>query len=265
MELISLFSRSRRKARAMKSKKSTKRIKPDSQLLDWREDFLLKLKSRVFEIDKRKAPLLEAGNSKIGTSSENYSRVLVWNLPAVKTCPSASKWCLKWCYNADLREEKFPHELWNNNLHFFLQAEELLKTKLLSELRQSEDESLAVRIHSSGDFFSCEYISFWIDIIKSTPNATYWAYTRSWSNDAFLPLLEELKNLKNIQLFASWDRTMKKAPEGWRLSYVYQEEETLGSNGIICPEQSGKVADCATCNYCLVDGKSKSDVYFIAH
>ena len=246
----------------VKNKRLTKREIPSAQKLDWRQDYLSSVRVADFETSYFNAPLLEVGNSKIGQHSEHYDKVYVWNLPVVKTCPGASQWCLRHCYNADPRQEKFPIEQWNKNFQFFLKDRELLESMILKEL-EIVNSNIAVRIHSSGDFFSNEYIQFWKRIIVKTPQVKYWAYTRSWTKNDLLGELLSLKECKNLQLFASWDETMAAPPEGWRKSIVYSMDDNLYSNGIICPEQSGISPNCATCNYCI--NKDKGDVYFILH
>jgi hypothetical protein len=239
-----------------------KRTAPSDVLLDWREEYLKSIKSLKFNKTFENAPLLEIGNSKIGQWSEYYDKVFVWNLPVVLTCPGASQWCLRHCYNADKRHEKFPIDSWHKNLQFFLEDKKALAIELLKILTQ-ENGRVAVRIHSSGDFFSNEYINFWKDLINKTPDVNYWAYTRSWVKPALSESLNELKKSPNLQLFASWDNTMPQAPPNWRKSIVYSLKEPISNNGIICPEQSGKSPNCATCNYCIK--KNKGDVYFILH
>lgn len=247
----------------MNDKKNiSKRNIPTETDLAWRKDFLLSIRERTFESDYINAPLLEHGNSKIGFKSDSYDIVYVWNLPAVLTCPSASTWCLTNCYNADHRIEKFPLDLWYKNLLYFQQNEAELEEKILQILLNT-DKKIAIRIHSSGDFFSKEYIDFWYRIISKTPMIRYWSYTRSWTNIELLPNLQILKGLDNIQLFASWDNTMPDCPIGWRKSIVYDKLDIKLSGGIICPEQNGSMPNCATCNYCII--KEHGDIYFILH
>jgi hypothetical protein len=237
-------------------------MSPSQELLDWRQEYLKSIKPADLGNSNENAPLLEIGNSKIGKSSHLYNKVFVWNLPVVVTCPGSSKWCLRHCYNADSRVEKFPIDIWNKNLQHFLSDEEELERKLVNILKVNL-MPIAVRIHSSGDFFSSNYIKFWLRIINQTPHVKYWAYTRSWVIPELMADLTELKSAPNLQLFASWDNTMPISPDGWRTSVVYTENEILHNKGIICPEQSGKSPNCATCNYCIA--KNNGDIYFILH
>lgn len=251
-------------ALAMKANQNlTKRPIPGDEILDTRESYLHSLKAKSeFEGSFETAPLLEVGNSKLGIRSDHYDKVLVWNLPVVVTCPGASEWCLRHCYNADARKEKFPINEWNKNLQYYLNSMDALEEKLLNTLTEPGVRK-AVRIHSSGDFFEKAYIEFWRRIVEKTPTVRYWAYTRSWQNKELIAPLEQFRLLNNIQLFASWDKTMPSVPQGWRQSIVYGVDEKVANTGIVCPEQSGTSPNCATCNYCIT--KSKGDVYFILH
>jgi hypothetical protein len=256
-----IFVMSPRQFLMKKDHNKTKRQIPSDTLLNWREGYLQSVKTIAFGNEYEGAPLLELGNSKIGNKSEHYDKVFVWNLPVVVTCPGASQWCLRHCYNADLRIEKFPINDWNKNLQYYYNDRISLGDKL-TQILDNEPGNIAVRIHSSGDFFERDYIDFWKIIISKTPKVKYWAYTRSWSDVELNKSLEELKSLKNIQLFASWDHTMPTPPKSWRKSIVYKDELTFDS-GIVCPEQSGKSPNCATCNFCITE--LKGDVYFILH
>lgn len=245
-----------------RNKFTSKRPIPSHLVLNRRRDNLEKLEGCEPNLLFQDAPLLEPGNSKTGKESKIYQRVLVWNIPAVKTCPGASSWCKSHCYNGDDILVKYPSQEWAKNYAYYLNDADGLKRKLISMLQMYEDK-IAVRIHSSGDFFSVEYIDFWYSIVKTAQNANFWAYTRSWSIPYLYPNLEKLRNLENIQLFASWDKTMPAPPITWRKSVVYLPEDEVEFNGIACPEQSGLLPNCATCDYCIA--KTKGDVYFILH
>lgn len=211
---------------------------------------------------------LEKGNKKTGQHGRFYDKVFVWNIPSVISCPGMSKKCLTYCYNGDIRTEVFPINDWQDNLYWFKNKPDLLKTSLLNKIKNSSSR-IAVRIHSSGDFFSHEYIEFWTEIIDLCHNTDFWCYTRSWSIQELLPSLEALKRRSNIQMFASWDETMDAPPFGWRISRVFtslEDEEQYRlemKNSILCPEQILKVDNCANCGFCI--RLNKKNINFILH
>lgn len=204
------------------------------------------------EIGERPSPGFEAGNKKTGTSGGRYNNIMVWNIPPAVTCPGASEWCLSICYNGDDRPDVLEKNKWRTNLAAFNNNPEELSGILKSEINNSSDP-LAVRIHSSGDFFSKEYIEFWTKLIDEHPSVTFWAYTRSWAIPELRESLEELRARDNIQLFASWDETMEQPPEAWRISYVKDGEvpEDLPTNLTRCPEEFIEDMNCARCGFCL--------------
>lgn len=238
------------------TKKATRK-KPTNHQLDERSSILNELgkMSPLTDVEKR---LIEHGNSKTGFSNKNIEAVYVWNIPAVATCPGASNWCKKHCYNGDYRD-KFPHDKWRANWEWFESDHKDLSDKLCTLLNR--EKKTAMRIHSSGDFYSKKYIEFWLSVVEECPNTLFWAYTRSWVIPKLISPLRLLHQLPNIQLFASWDETMPKPPKGWRLSIVSDDMSSL-PNGIQCPEEYSKI-NCIDCKFCLLDGSR--NVFFTEH
>ena len=181
---------------------------------------------------------LEPGNSKTGTSGSKAATVLVWNLPAVVTCPGASQWCLSHCYNGDDRPTTYPVSLWQANWHDYEQRRGQLKMHISAQLLAAAPPA-AVRLHSSGDFFSEDYIQFWTDICSHFCQVAFWAYTRSWVQPHLRPHLEELRRLGNVQLFASHDSSMPEPPTDWRVSHISTDRDAVLTR-LVCPEQTNQ-------------------------
>jgi hypothetical protein len=208
------------------------------------------------------APLLELGNTKLGGSGRLFGSVWVWNLPAMTTCPGRSPWCAASCYNGDPRSDVFPIDAWRANLTAVEGAPEETAAKVLS-LLEAAPKPVAVRLHSSGDFCSESYIDWWAGLISQTPKVRYWAYTRSWAVAGLMPRLESLRALPNMQLFASWDHTMPRPPEGWRLSIISNGNGVSTKVNLDCPEQYEGGPRCADCGYCIT--KRRGNVIFHPH
>ena len=207
---------------------------------------------------------LEIGNSKTGSSGSKAATILLWNLPAVATCPGASEWCLSHCYNGDDRPTVYRTPLWQGNWYDYLNRRPELHSLILEQIRAAAPP-VAVRIHSSGDFFSSDYIKFWFDICSPLSSTMFWAYTRSWTIPELKPHLEKLRELNNVQLFASHDATMPVPPDGWRVSKVCTQDEAAGL-ALLCPEQSGSAQNCASCGYCFRNINNRfKDVIFYEH
>jgi len=202
----------------------------------------------------------EGGNTKTGVSNSIDENVLVWNLPPVACCPGASE-CLCYCYNADERTDKFPITKWCVNWYWTLYRPQ--ESLILMESRIKSTSNPVIRIHSSGDFYSNEYINLWIKIIDNNPQAKFWAYTRSWRVTDLLPSLEELHSLKNLQLFASADKdSLIPPPRGWRYCLVGTSERH--PNLLNCPEQyDSNNLSCVNCRICY--SNHTESIYFTMH
>ena len=120
-----------------------------------------------------------------------YSDVVYeFNLPTGFTCPFALECLVKVdrhtgkfdnksnaykCYAASA--ERFPgvrKHRWDNF--------EFVRNGGVVEV---PNKAKAVRIHSSGDFFSQEYFDMWLDVCRNNPDVEFWAYTKSlkyWVN-----------------------------------------------------------------------------------
>lgn len=205
------------------------------------------------------------GNNKTGKCGKCYDKILIWNMPCVKTCPGASDWCMRYCYNAAYNN---MYE-WEGNFRKYSSDSGGLRRELTDQLKElCSSKSIAVRLHSSGDFFSNNYIDFWIKIMKETPNIRYWSYTRSWRVEELSDKIAELHSIPNLSLYYSWDNTMGCPKNKAKLAIVCNNNLEVNSYSnqkeyIICPEQYNLVNSCAECGSCIGgDGRS---VVFIAH
>lgn len=248
--------------------KSLKRNIPDKKIINWREKYLKRLEKTIplDQYDKRLTGL-SRGNSKLGQYGKFYNSIFVWNLPSVSTCPGASEWCMHNCYNADPRKDKFPIKEWQANWWWSINNKTELKIIINDQLKLAK-RPCAVRLHSSGDFFSIDYINFWYDIVKMNTDISFWAYTRSWNVRILLSALNELRSLINFQLFASWDESMNtNLLPNWRKSLVIGNLSKLKELDInkdyACPEQFGKKPNCASCGFCIKD--SVKNVIYTLH
>lgn len=195
-------------------------------------------------------PSIGRGNIKVGP-------IPTFSLPSRFSCPGASSWCRMHCYAARF-ERIWPNcrLAYSRNLMLTLNT-----PRFVREMLRAIPSNLPVlRIHVSGDFYASEYINAWFRIAHKRPSTTFWAYTRSWSISSLLEPLEELRDLPNVQLFASVDPGMPDPPVGWRVAYI---KDDLRAKGVSCLHQEGKAASCFNCRYCFRPGKG--DVVFRLH
>jgi len=118
-------------------------------------------------MSKRK--LLIAGNSTMPSS------VGIFNLPPLLTC-TPSEWCLKHCYALKGRF------LWTTTkeAYYWRYSQSLMKNfaeKMISEINWRRSIKY-VRVHISGDFYSCDYIDKWVRIAKTLPEIIFRTNTR---------------------------------------------------------------------------------------
>lgn len=210
---------------------------------------------------------LEKGNTKTGCSGSCFEIIFVWNLPPCVTCPGASLWCETHCYNLDLRSDIYNIDLWCENWWKAIYELEKLESDIINQLTEYNDKSIAVRFHSSGDFFSMDYINMWINICKRLKHIHFWGYTRSWAVPELSELIIELSSLENVNLYASVDTSMDQIPN-CKMSITVDTDSELSlylnnDNFIVCPEQLNLVLNCANCAQCIK--KSNKSIVFIAH
>tara|TARA_R110002126_G_scaffold36633_1_gene111180 strand:- start:4 stop:597 length:594 start_codon:yes stop_codon:yes gene_type:complete len=130
--------------------------------------------------------------------------VYEWNLPSGFTCPFADECLVKVdrntgkfdnksksyrCYSASA--ERFPGVRKSRWTNF-----DFVRSGGVPEIPKKAE---AIRIHSSGDFYSQSYFDMWLKLCKKNPAVEFWAYTKSlnyWVNR-----LNEIPN--NLVLTAS--------------------------------------------------------------
>ena len=165
--------------------------------------------------------------------------------------------CLKHCY-AYRYERLRPtcRRAYQRNLVLAQRPEEFVRavTGILPRILS------CMRIHVSGDFYSIDYARAWCRICAAFPQTQFWAYTRSWIVPRLCRPLEQLRNLPNVELFASTDPTMPLPPEGWRVAFVDSDPH---ARGIPCSNQTKPEDSCLACGYCF--RQDTGDVIFRVH
>ena len=136
------------------------------------------------------------------------------------------------------------------------------------------------RIHHDGDFFSITYAKAWADVIRDNAEVTFWAYTRSFTND--VNVVPEFAELQNLSLYLSVDtanandalKIKKDNPwvkiAGLEITFDAAADivkNITGRNSVArCPELNGAIplidergGACKICSLCIT---GKSDVTF---
>ena len=198
---------------------------------------------------------LSHGNKKL----KNNDRVsfLVWNIPAVITCPYRTIHCEGACYA--LKAEIQYKESCTKSRHHHLELSkrpdfvDMMVFTIQTELDRpvNKGKKVVFRIHESGDFYNMEYVKKWFEIMdhfKDNKNLVFVAYTKS------VVFFDGVKIPENMALLASvWDDTKKSnldiiKKNNFRI-YTAYEGADLGNalkNGFsFCP-----CKDCGSCGKC---------------
>lgn len=200
------------------------------------------------------------------------------------SCGGMTEVCGDICY-ADRIEDVFPSVkalvLHNWDLVKDASVEEMvdLLDEMIAKFAKASDKRGAekiFRIHWDGDFFSEDYVSAWIDVMRKWEDVHFWVYTRQ----AFAVRSLSLAALPNLALYFSADRANFAVARAMRNTYgvriamlgtTFQEGQAAmkaitGKPGGKCPENLGSLplisaegSACARCRLC-VDGKA--DVVF---
>ena len=197
---------------------------------------------------------LSKGNKKL-VSNEDV-RFLIWSIPPISTCPFATPLCKKFCY-ANKAWKAYPNvrKAWSGNFEESLKdtfVEDMI-CEIIGEVNKPKykrAKQIVVRIHESGDFYSKEYASKWLDIawtlsvMDGYEKVKFMAYTKSieYFKDVDIP-----KNM--VVRFSLWDDTepsQKALAEEMGLPiYTAVESFTNEPNRERC-----ECEDCGKCRKC---------------
>lgn len=208
--------------------------------------------------------MLTTGNTKLG------SDIASWSLPAITTCPGATDACRTACYAGTGHYSRS-----NVKDALALRLRESRKRRFVENILASLEKTRqrVVRVHASGDFYSPEYASAWVDIASEARDRIFFAYTRSWREPAILEPLTMLAGLPNVRLWFSCDRETGRPPRlaGVRRAYMACDDDDrpkfpvdlvfrvsrktvvkfYPDGRLVCPAENG-VTDmtCTACGLC---------------
>lgn len=125
--------------------------------------------------------LFRSGNKKLG------SNVAIFDLPSIVTCKHQCKGCYalkaERLYRNTRLYRAFHYEIVKQALSDDNKREYLISYINVELRRHAMLYSLpVVRIHSSGDMFSSEYLSLWVDIINKNKDINFYTYSKVLTN-----------------------------------------------------------------------------------
>jgi len=149
--------------------------------------------------------LLIKGNKKMG------DKVFIFNLPPIITC-TPTNWCLHgkngkpMCY-ALRRRFLFPNVIDGAKIRYKLSQQPNFVDKMIAKIHRKKPEFF--RFHSSGDFYSADYVKKVIEIAKQCPDTLFRTTTRRRD---LTKVLQELNELPNFIVRESLD-TQRQIPK----------------------------------------------------
>ena len=127
-------------------------------------------------------------------------------------------------------------------------------------------EGIVIRLHVLGDFYSCEYVNFWEEMLLMHPKLCLLGYTaRKGDNIAHAIWLLNKRFSERCVIRHSGNKEAGQAidsQEPFEEDWSYAAEESFTGKSFDCPEQTGALKDCASCGLCWTTSKT---VRFISH
>jgi hypothetical protein len=122
----------------------------------------------------------------ISTGNKKLKQTLIFNIPAVKTCPGRTPLCESLCY-AIKAETLYKHTLPSRERNFTLTRDKNFADSFIAFLTDFLSRKRSTfsffRIHESGDFYSQAYLHAWFTICRAFPQIRFLAFTKSWHLD----------------------------------------------------------------------------------
>ena len=184
------------------------------------------------------------GNSKLDKS------ILMFDTLAGKngTCKTD---CYK-CYAMKAQNQYSQTNLFRSiNTELAKREPEILKALIIKQIKKSKGIT-TIRIHSSGEFFSQEYINLWCDIIKMFPDLKFYTYTKRMNDFDF----SEIKAQANFNLINSMV-TLKSGDVVLNYGNDAQIEKLVEEGYRVCPatKNAWKGVCGSDCNLCMITDK----------
>jgi len=182
---------------------------------------------------------------KITTGKWTNKRLYSLTLEERATCPRS---CHHWedCYGNNM---PFAHR--------FKHGTALVKKLELeiTELMSKHKHGVVIRLHVLGDFYSHRYVKFWRKMLIRFPKLCIFGYTARDDN-----IGNDIKVLN--ERYADQCVIRFSRNEKFDGKNRYAADEDMMINAFTCPEQTGKVKNCANCGLCWSVDKT---VRFLTH
>lgn len=140
------------------------------------------------------------------------------------------------CYAA--REQvRFPSILQYRTDRYLSSLKPSFPQQVISEISAIRKPITAFRLHSSGEFYSQQYISHWATIATTFPHIPFYAFTKRLRDFDFTPLT----SLSNVVIIDSL----------YNGKLNYDKLENLDPSRPICPATTVHARCGIDCTYCM--------------
>jgi len=176
------------------------------------------------------------------------------------TCPRE---CFHWddCYG---NNTPFAHRI---------QHGPELENKLRVEIDKLCDtyKGVIVRLHVLGDFYSVDYVKLWDELLMTYDNLAVWGYTAHKPTSAIGKEIANLRKLYSVYEVVDSPRFNVRFSDAGDTSFSAlssdKQRDTITikdyeKRATVCPEQTGRVANCASCCLCW---QSSEPIIFLTH
>ena len=199
-----------------------------------------------------KEGLLKKGSSnkklgfRITRGAWSGKRLYSLTLEERTTCPES---CHHWddCYGNNM---PFAHRFKHKNIDLFLERE-------IESLMQEHKDGIVIRLHVLGDFYSVDYVLFWQEMLLKHPKLCLFGYTAR-EEDSYIGKAIMFLNMRFGERCVIRSSRNQEGNSFWS----YAAEESFEGDSFVCPEQTGKVKNCASCALCWTTPKT---VKFLSH
>jgi len=187
---------------------------------------------------------------KVTASKWKGKRLYSLTLVERETCPIS---CHHWddCYGNNM---PFAHRF--STIGLLPKIEEEVQTLLIKH-----KEGIVIRLHVLGDFMTTDYVSFWERMLFDHPKLCLFGYTGREEDSSIGKAIWLMNTRYNERCVIRFSRSMEWTT-GFNVSNRFAAEESFEGKCFDCPEQTGRLKDCASCGLCWITPKT---VRFTTH
>lgn len=173
-----------------------------------------------------------------------------------------------WIYTLSLEERATCHHwatCYGNNMPYAKRVDhrdqEALQQAIARDVRQllavRGRRGILIRLHALGDFFDESYVWFWSELVRTNPKVTVYGYTARPPESEIGRAIAAVKRAWGRRFAIRWSNG---GDDEDCTVPVRTIDEAV--NAIVCPEQTGATAACATCGLCW---GTRRNIAFLEH